>query len=165
MLRDSGASAVTTKSAPAAIVATTVLGFDFGARRIGAAVGNRLSGTARPLEVVANGAQGPDWRRIDALVREWSPQALVVGLPLMLDGSEQRTSLAARDFAAALGQRYDLPTLLVDERLSSREAAQRFADRRARGEARRKHAQELDAVAAQIIVETWLLQPVKPAER
>lgn len=160
MLRNSGTINTQASSPPAAAAATTVLGFDFGARRIGAAVGNRLSGTARPLEVIANGAQGPDWRRIDALVREWSPQALVVGLPLMLDGSEQRTSVAAREFASALGQRYDLPTLLVDERLSSREAAHRFADQRARGEARRKHAQDLDAVAAQIIVETWLSQPV-----
>ena len=124
--------------------AITALGFDFGTRRIGVAVGN--------------GQQGPDWKRIGALVRDWRPQILLVGLPLTLDGAEQRNSAAAREFAAALTQRYELPAHLVDERLSSREAAGRFADRRARGAARRKDARNLDAIAAQVIVETWLTQ-------
>jgi putative Holliday junction resolvase len=134
-----------------------VLGFDYGTRRIGVAVGNGLSG-ARALEVVANGSQGPDWARIGALLREWRPRALLVGLPLTMQGDEQRNSQAARAFAAALTQRYDLPAHLVDERLSSHEASQRFAARRASGQARRKHAATLDAVAAEIIVENWLAQ-------
>jgi putative Holliday junction resolvase len=121
------------------------------------AVGNGLSG-ARALEVIGNGAQGPDWVRIAALLREWRPQALLVGLPLTMEGEEQRNSKAARAFAAELKQRYDLPAHLVDERLSSREASQRFAARRASGQARRKHAAGLDAVAAEIIVENWLAQ-------
>jgi putative Holliday junction resolvase len=133
----------------------TVLGFDYGARRIGVAVGNALSG-ARALEVIANGAQGPDWTRIGALLREWRPQALLVGLPLTMSGEEQRNSQAARAFAAELTKRYELPSELVDERLSSREAAQRFAARRASGQAKRKHAAALDAVAAEVIVENWL---------
>ena len=136
--------------------ATTVLGFDFGTRRIGVAVGNGLTRSARALEVVANGGQGPDWPRLDLLLREWQPDALLVGLPLTLDGTEQPASRAARAFATALAARYGLSLHLVDERLSSREAARRFAERRARGETRRKHAQALDAIAAEIIVETWL---------
>ena len=135
---------------------TTMLGFDYGARRIGVAVGNALTRSARALEVVGNGAQGPDWRRLDALLREWQPQALLVGLPLMMDGSEQANSRNARAFAAALGTRYAIEAQLVDERLSSVEASRRFAERRARGESRRKHAQNLDAVAAEVIIETWL---------
>lgn len=142
-------------STPAA--SSTVLGFDYGARRIGVAVGNRLSG-ARALEVIGNGAQGPDWARVGALVREWHPQLLLVGLPLTMDGAEQRNSQAARAFAAELTQRYSVPTQLVDERLSSREAAQRFASRRASGQAKRKHAAALDAVAAEIIIENWFTQ-------
>jgi putative Holliday junction resolvase len=136
--------------------ATTVLGFDYGARRIGVAVGNGLTRSARALEVVANGPQGPDWVRLDALLREWLPSALLVGLPLTMEGAEQNTSRAARAFAAGLGERYRLPLHMVDERLSSHEASRRFADRRASGQSRRKHAQVLDAVAAEIIVETWL---------
>jgi putative Holliday junction resolvase len=133
----------------------TVLGFDYGARRIGVAVGNALSG-ARGLEVITNGTQGPDWTRIGVLLREWRPAALLVGLPLTMCGEEQRNSKAARAFAAELTQRYALPAHLVDERLSSHEASQRFAARRASGQARRKHAQALDAVAAEIIIENWL---------
>ena len=135
---------------------TTVIGFDYGTRRIGVAVGNRISGSARALEVVGNGANGPDWTRVQALLREWRPDALLVGLPLTLDAGEQGNSRAARRFAAELHTRHQLPVLMVDERLSSREAAARFAARRAGGAARRKHAATLDAIAAEIIVEQWL---------
>jgi putative holliday junction resolvase len=134
----------------------TVIGFDYGARRIGVAVGNRISSSARALDVVGNGANGPDWLRIAALLRDWHPDALLVGLPLMLDSSEQANSIAARAFGAALAERHKLPVILVDERLSSREASHRFAKRRADGTARRKHAAALDAVAAEVIVERWL---------
>lgn len=133
----------------------TVLGFDYGTRRIGVAVGNGLSG-ARALTVVGNGAAGPDWARLDELLSQWRPATLLVGLPLTLDGGEQATSRAARTFAATLEHRYALPVRLVDERLSSREAAGRFAAQRRQGQARRKHAAALDALAAQIIVESWL---------
>jgi putative Holliday junction resolvase len=132
------------------------MGFDYGARRIGIAVGNAITNSARAVVVLANGELGPDWQRLDALLREWQPGTLLVGLPLMLDDSEQRTSHAARAFAGELEQRYRLPVRLVDERHSSQEAAQRFAARRAGGAARRKHAAALDAVAAEIIVERWL---------
>jgi putative holliday junction resolvase len=144
---------------------TTVLGFDYGTRRIGVAVGNGLTRAARALEVVANGSHGPDWPRLDCLLREWRPDALLVGLPLTMEGAEQQTSRAARAFATALGERYRVPLHLVDERLSSMEAARRFADRRASGQSRRKDAQRLDAVAAEIIVETWLTcEPEKGSE-
>ncbi len=133
-----------------------MLGFDYGARRIGVAVGNRISGTARALDVVSNGANGPDWPRLAALLREWRPEALIVGLPLMLDSTEQANSQAARAFADELRARHQLPVMLVDERLSSREAASRFADRRATGKAKRKDAAHIDALAAEVIVEQWL---------
>lgn len=135
----------------------TVLGFDYGTKRIGVAVGNALTG-ARALEVIVNGDRGPDWQRIEALLRDWRPGALLIGLPLTMDGEEQANSRAARAFAAALEQRFELRTDLIDERLSSHAAASRFAARRASGQARRKHAQVLDAVAAEIIIETWLTQ-------
>jgi putative Holliday junction resolvase len=143
-------------SAPAAPI--TVIGFDYGARRIGAAVGNRISASARALEVIGNGSHGPDWQRVDALLREWRPDALLVGLPLTMDAGEQANSQGARAFAAALHERSGLSVTMVDERLSSREAAHRFAARRASGSAKRKHAAGLDAVAAEVIVEQWLLE-------
>jgi putative Holliday junction resolvase len=134
--------------------AASVLAFDFGKRFIGVAVGNRLSG-ARAIATVTSGAE-PDWQRLDALVAEWRPANLVVGLPLQMDGSEQAITHDARRFGAALGARHALPVHFADERLSSVEAARRFAARRASGAARRKDAAALDAIAAEVILETWL---------
>ncbi|HRQ64693.1 MAG TPA: Holliday junction resolvase RuvX [Xanthomonadaceae bacterium] len=133
-----------------------VLGFDFGNRRIGVAVGQSITGSASPVEVVSQGEQGPDWGRIDALVREWRPERLLVGLPLTLDGGEQSITASARAFADCASSRYDLPVEMVDERFSSQEADRRFAELRKSGLARRRDAARLDALAAQIIVEQWL---------
>lgn len=141
----------------AADPAGSALGFDFGTRCIGVAVGNRLSGV-RPLTTLGNGGNQPDWQRLDALIADWRPAALIVGLPLKIDGSEQAMSRAARGFADELRRRYDLSVHLVDERHTSSEAAHRFAEQRAEGKARRKDAAAIDAVAAQIILESWFAQ-------
>lgn len=133
-----------------------VLGFDVGSRRIGVAVGNSVSQTARALAVVDASDAGPDWARIDALLREWKPDRLLVGEPLTLDGQEQPATRRARRFAQEIHIRAGLPVDLVDERSSSKEADRRFAQRRQTGQARRKDAAVLDAVAAEIIVERWL---------
>lgn len=132
----------------------TVLAFDYGTRLIGIAVGNTIAATARPLTTIGNG----DWMRCDELVAEWQPVGLVVGLPLALDGGEQKMTRAARDFATALQRRYGLPAHLVDERYTSGEAARRFATRRAEGSARRKDAAAIDALAAAVILEAWFAE-------
>jgi putative Holliday junction resolvase len=136
--------------------AVCVLGFDVGTRRIGVAVGNTLSLTARALCVVDASEAGADWRRIDALVQEWKPDRLVVGEPLTLEGEVQAATTRARRFAEDLRLRTGLAVDLVDERATSKEADRRFAERRHRGEARRSQAAALDAVAAEIIIERWL---------
>ena len=133
-----------------------VLGFDYGTKLIGVALGNRLTRNARPLGVVTNGERGPDWARIATWIDEWRPDALVVGLPLTKDGEEQKASKGARAFARALETRYALPLHLADERMSSIEASRRFAARRADGQAKKKHAATIDAVAAEVILENWL---------
>ncbi len=133
----------------------TLLAFDVGTRLIGVAIGNGLTATARALEAVANG----NWARLDALVAEWRPERLVIGLPLALDGGEQAMSRIAREFARAMQRRHARPIDLVDERHTSREAARRFAERRASGTAKRKHAADIDAVAAEIILEHWFTNP------
>jgi putative holliday junction resolvase len=140
-----------------------VLGFDVGARRIGVAVGNTLSRTARAIAMVDVRENGPDWNRIDALLREWRPDRLLVGEPLTLDGEAQPATRLARHFALELGTRSGLTVELVDERNSSKEADRRFAARRRSGEARRRDAAALDAVAAEIIVERWLQFAGAPA--
>lgn len=133
-----------------------VLGFDYGARRIGVASGNRISQSARPLPVLLVSAGEPDWMRVDALLAEWRPDTLIVGLPLTLDGGEQTVTRGARAFAEALGQRSGLPVHLVDERHTSQEAARRFATQRAAGAARRRDAANIDSLAATVILESWL---------
>lgn len=143
----------------------TALGFDVGAKRIGVAVGNALSGTARDLAVVDMRNERADWPAIDRLVREWRPDALVIGDPRTLaDGADGNTGTQparerAQRFAGDARARYGLHTLLVDERSSSIEAARRFAADRAAGTRRRGAARNLDALAAAIIVERWLAAP------
>ena len=139
--------------------ATTVLGFDVGARRIGVAVGSAFGTGARPIAVVDVHANGPDWPAIEKLAREWRPDGFVVGDPMTLDGCDQPARKRAMAFARELGRRFGKPVMLVDERSSSVEAAQRFAVERAQGGKRRRDAQILDAVAAAIIVERWLAAP------
>lgn len=141
-----------------------VLGFDVGSKLIGVAVGNRITQSARALGTVAMREGQPDWAALDRLHREWLPQALVVGLPLSLDGAEQPASRLARRFADGLKQRYGTAPVLIDERHSSREAAERFAGARAAGLRRRRDGAQIDAEAAAVILERWLAaaDPARP---
>ncbi len=141
-----------------------ILGFDVGTRLIGVAVGNTLTAGAEPVAIVKVRDRRPDWNRLDALLREWQPEALVVGLPLTRDGGEQAMTRNARRFAAALGERSQLPVHLQDERHSSQEAARRFAHARAAGTRRRRDAEKLDAMAAVVIVESWLAINTDPPQ-
>lgn len=137
----------------------TVLGFDVGAKRIGVAVGSAFGSGARALAVIDVHGNSPDWTAIDKLRAEWRPDGLVVGDPMTLDGGDQPIRARAHAFAKELQKRYSLPVVLVDERSSSVEAAQRFALDRAEGRKRRRDAVALDAVAAAVIIERWLAAP------
>jgi putative Holliday junction resolvase len=132
------------------------LGFDVGSKLIGVAVGNRVTASARAITTIAMRDETPDWAALDALRSEWLPDALIVGLPLTLEGAEQPASKRARHFAERLHERYRVPVMLVDERHSSLEAAERFADARATGLKRRRDAAQIDAEAAAVILERWL---------
>jgi putative Holliday junction resolvase len=134
------------------------LGFDVGSKLIGVAVGNRVTASARAIATIAMRNDAPDWAALDVLRGEWLPDTFVVGLPLTLEGEEQPASKRARRFAEHLRERYQVPVMLVDERHSSREAAQRFAHARATGLKRRRDAAQIDAEAAAVILERWLQQ-------
>ena len=133
----------------------TLLAFDFGHRRIGVAVGQTLTGTASALAVVSFTSK-PDWQAIQVIIGEWKPVAIVVGLPLAADGSESEMSKSARRFGRQLEGRYGIPVIYEDERLTSFSAEQRFVESRGQGDMRRKHAALKDAMAAQLILESWL---------
>lgn len=134
----------------------TFLGFDFGLKRIGVAVGQRVSSTATSLTVLRAADGKPDWSEIETLVREWSPKGIVLGIPRSMDGEETEMTRAARRFGQALSARFGLRVHEVDERLSSVQAEGEFAEARKRGGARRKDRKRLDAAAARIILGDWL---------
>ncbi len=129
----------------------TVLGFDFGSKRIGIAVGQTLTKQARPLTQIKNNVE-PDWQMLDHLINEWQPKTLIIGLPLNMDGTLSNVAKAAKRFSQRLQQRYQLPTDLIDERLSSREARIRL-----QYEGQKKPDKKaINSMAAQIILEDWL---------
>ena len=134
----------------------TVLGFDFGLRRIGIASGQTITGSASPVAVATATDGRPDWGTIDTAVREWAPDALVVGVPLLMDGTEQPVTHRARRFARQLAGRYGLPVHEADERLSSAQASQLLSDARQSGGRRRTRKGDVDRIAAALILERWL---------
>jgi len=133
----------------------TVLAFDFGERRIGVAVGELQLGIAHPLETIDAQANDVRFARIEALVNEWQPALLLVGLPLALDGSEHAMTALARRFALRLQGRYGIATRLVDERLTSVEAERQVRDL---GLDVRAARSKVDQLAAKLILESYFSQ-------
>ena len=131
----------------------TLLGFDFGTRYTGIAVGDTETRSAHPLEMIDAEANALRFARIQALLDEWKPARLVVGLPLAPDGGEHELTRRARRFARQLGARSGLPVELVDERYSSASAAALLADS---GRGGRRHKEASHALAAQIILQDFL---------
>ena len=137
--------------------AQLILSFDYGHRRIGVASGDTISGRATPLTTIPCHDSGPDWPGIDALLRGYAPRQLVVGTPYNVNGSPGTLAGAADRFAAALRQRYRLPVARVDERWSSVEAGAELKQRRQAGTRRRRvQREDIDSLAAAIILERWL---------
>jgi putative Holliday junction resolvase len=136
------------------VTARVYLGFDYGGKFIGVAVGSTQSGLAQPVATVrVSAGREPDWDQIARLIAEWRPHALVVGLPLHMDGSEQAMTRAARAFGERLKERYNLPLHMVDERLTTRAAKDQLY---AAGVAGTRHKSRLDKVAAQTILQSFL---------
>lgn len=128
------------------------MAFDFGLRQIGVAVGNCLLGTSQSLAVQRAREGQPDWDAIAALVREWSPDLLLVGDPLNMDGSVSELAQRARKFSRRLHGRLGLPVELVDERLSSFEAKQISREQGHKGDYKKA---PIDSLAAELIFKTW----------
>ena len=130
------------------------LGFDYGGKFIGVAVGSTQSGQAQALATVrVSASKVPDWQHIARLIEEWRPNALVVGLPLNMDGSEQAMTRAVRAFGDRLKERYNLPIIMVDERLTTRVAKDQLY---AEGVAGTRQKARLDEMAAQTILQSFL---------
>ena len=133
----------------------TVLAFDYGQRRIGVAVGQTITGSASPLGVIENRADGPDQAKIAALINEWRPGLLVVGMPAHADGSPSEMQNYVRAFVETLSG-FDLPIETVDERFTSLEAEAKLKEARAAGARGRISKESIDSAAAVLIAERYL---------
>ena len=131
----------------------TLLGFDFGTKRIGIAVGQTVTRTARPLGVIKATEGIPQWDTLDQFIKAWQPDALVVGVPLNMDGTEQPLTQAARRFADSLREYFKLPVYEMDERLTSVSAREYVFSR---GGYKALKDTQIDSIAAQLILQNWL---------
>lgn len=133
----------------------TLLAFDYGTKNIGVAVGQTLTLSARELAVLKARDGIPNWDEIAALLKEWQPNVVLVGLPLNMDATESELSTRARKFANRLHGRFGVAVELVDERLSSFEAkGEVIRD----GGSRHYKTSPVDSIAARIILESYLAQ-------
>jgi putative Holliday junction resolvase len=138
----------------AKLTSDTYLGFDFGNKKIGVAVGQMTTGTASPLQTIRSINQAPNWTMISQLISQWQPQGLVVGISIQHDGTDNPITPKMRKFCRQLEGRYQLPVHQVDETLSTFEAKQLLFDElhlRAG-----KLWQVQDQLAAQLILQSWL---------
>jgi len=133
--------------------ARTFLGFDYGTKHVGVAVGGSASGLAEGLGNVSVRGGEPDWTRISRLISEWQPDALVVGLPLNMDDTDNNMTRAARRFGQWLRDRYNLPVHMVDERLTTRVATDLLIEA---GVPYRRRKARLDRLAARTILQAFL---------
>jgi putative Holliday junction resolvase len=129
------------------------MGFDFGLRRIGVAIGQTITGTATPL-MPLNAREGtPDWQVVAALIKEWQPATAIVGEPLQMDGSDSEMTRRARKFANRIYGRFGVKVVMADERLTSFEV---------KGWVKERYGPQnfgdfaVDSLAAMVIVEQWL---------
>lgn len=128
----------------------SLLAFDFGTHYIGVAAGQSITQTASPLPALKARDGQPQWEAVAALLQEWQPQLLLVGLPLNMDGTPSHMSQRARRFAGRLQGRFGIPVKLVDERLSTREAREQMPHSTSH-----KKDPKVDSVAAALLIESY----------
>ncbi|HUE90906.1 Holliday junction resolvase RuvX [Pseudomonas sp.] len=130
-----------------------LLGFDYGSKQIGVAVGQVITGQARELCILKAQNGVPDWQKVEALIKEWQPDAIVVGLPLNMDGTKSEMSERAEKFARRLNGRFNLPVHTHDERLTTYEAK---GQRLQQGQNSGYRERPVDALAAALLLQGWL---------
>lgn len=134
----------------------TVLGLDYGTKKIGVAIGQNLTRTAMGIALIPVRHNEPDWEKLDKLVKSWKPGAFVVGMPYNMDGTENDMTAAAERFAMTISARYGKPCHRVDERLSTRAAREISRENAERIGKKYNDKTRVDALAAQLLLESWL---------
>jgi putative holliday junction resolvase len=133
-------------------VSGTIMAFDFGEKRIGVATGETMLKVAHPLTTISAEENEVKFTQIGVLIQEWRPALLVVGLPMHMDGKSHLLTQLSKKFAQRLEGRFNLPVIMIDERLSSLEASQNLSEAGIKGI---KQKSMLDAVAAQSILQSY----------
>ena len=133
--------------------AETILGFDFGEKRIGVAVGNTVTSQAEALTTLHVESNAARLDAVEKLVIAWQPASLVVGQPEHADGRPHEVAHLAKKFGNRLSEKFKLPVAYINETLSSLEASRMLTERGVRGIAQKA---EIDAVAAQVILQSYL---------
>ena len=134
------------------IIKGIIIGFDFGLKRIGVAIGQTVTQTARPLNTLPAKQGIPRWETIDQLIKNWNPSAFAVGIPLNMNGTTQPITHKAQQFAQQLKERYHLPLYEVDERLTTKAAREQLFTT---GGYSALQDGRVDSVAAQLILQHW----------
>lgn len=129
------------------------LSFDFGTRNIGVAVGQIITKTATPLNILRAKNGVPNWDEVAKLIAAWQPQALVVGVPRHLDDTPHRITALARKFIGHLTKRYNLQVYEAEERLTTKSAREEIY---AEGKYKALQNKNIDSAAAVLILEEWL---------
>ena len=140
-----------------AYAAQSLMAFDFGSQKMGIAVGQRLIESATPLPIFSMNDGIPDWDKLLLIIKQWQPDLCIVGLPLNMDDSESELALRARKFARRLHHHSQINVIMVDERLTTREARQTLQQYQASGQAKRITA---DSMAACLLLESWYHEPI-----
>lgn len=136
----------------------TYFGIDYGTRKIGVAVGQTLTRTAMGIAIVPVRSNEVEWETLDKLVQQWKPGAFVVGMPFNMDGTENDMTVRVRHFVKLLSERYGKTCHEIDERLSTRAAREISRDNAELIGIRYNDKTSVDALAAQLMLETWLTQ-------
>ena len=130
----------------------TVLGFDYGTKSIGIAIGQSLTGTANPIGSIKAVDGIPKWEEIGMLIEEWQPDIVVVGLPLNMDGTEQEITQRAKKFANRINGRFGVKIATQDERLTTADAKARLFEF---GGYKALTKGQIDAMSAVLIIESY----------
>lgn len=133
----------------------TLIGFDFGKKYIGVAIGQELTASASPLGSIKAKEGIPHWPMLEAYMQEWQPDFIVVGLPLNMDGSEQQLTLDAKKFGHRVSSRCGVPVKFQDERLTTTDAKEQLF---AQGGYRNLTKDNIDAYSAVLILESFFSQ-------
>ena len=136
---------------------TSVLGFDYGNKRIGLATGQTITNAATPCKTINQVDGNPDWLAIETEIKQWKPDTLIVGMPYHTDGSENKMTTTVKHFCYELEKRFKLPVIEVNEALSSKHAEEILKEN-IKINQQNKH--EIDRMAAAIIVQRWLDQQI-----